>query len=268
MNQAAQGKVILVGAGPGAADLITLRGLKALQQAEVLVYDRLVSHELLEHVPAECELIYAGKRKNLHIMTQAEICRVLVAKAAAGKRVVRLKGGDPFMFGRGGEEIDALISAELDWEIVPGVTAASGVAASLGLPLTHRDEMQSLTLVTAHKRDGRFNVDWPLVLHDQQTVAFYMALSCARELIHELLLRGKSPETMFTIVANGTLENEQSASCELGEASAMLENIDFPSPALLVLGPKPRKGCGSASKQVQAGAALVESHGGFVTALQ
>lgn len=235
-----QGKVILVGAGPGAADLITLRGIKALQSAQVVVYDRLVSHELLSYVPDDCEHVYAGKRKNLHVMTQTQICDVLVEKAAAGKRVVRLKGGDPFVFGRGGEEIDALIEAGLPWEIVPGVTAASGVAASIGMPLTHREEAQALTLVTAHRKDGQFNLDWPLVLNVNQTVAFYMALSCAEDLVRELLQRGKPSETPFTIISNGTLDNEQMATCRLGEAAEMLGEIDFPSPALLVLGPRPR----------------------------
>lgn len=235
------GEVFLVGAGPGAADLITLRGLKALQTAEVVVYDRLVSHELLEQVPVGCEHIYVGKRKNLHVMTQEKICQVLIEKAAAGKRVVRLKGGDPFVFGRGGEEIDALIEAGITWQIIPGVTAASGVAASVGMPLTHREESQALTLVTAHRKDGSFNLDWPLVLHNHQTVAFYMALSCASELVCELLQRGKPADTPFTIVASGTRKDEQSATCLLAEANDMLEDLEFASPALLVLGPRPRK---------------------------
>ncbi len=144
------------------------------------------------------------------------------------------------MFGRGGEEIDALIEAGLPWEVVPGVTAASGVAASIGLPLTHRDESQALTLVTAHRRDGRFKLDWPLVLNPNQTVAFYMALSCAEDLVHELLERGKPAATSFTIVANGTLNNEQVATCSLGDATEMLRSLTFASPALLVLGPRPR----------------------------
>lgn len=238
----ASGKVCLVGAGPGAADLITLRGLRAIERADVLVYDRLISHELLAYAREDCKLVYAGKRKNLHVMRQDEISDLLVEEALQGRYVVRLKGGDPFVFGRGGEEIDRLIEWGIDWEIVPGVTAASGAAAMLGLPLTHRDESQALTLVTAHRRDGQFNLDWPLVLRAGQTVAFYMALSYAEELVCELLVRGKSPDTPFTVIANSTLATQLSDTCALHEAVEMLQQNNFPSPALLVLGPQPRLG--------------------------
>ena len=235
------GKVFLVGAGPGAADLVTVRAVRCLQQADVLIFDRLVSLELLDFVPGNCKKVYVGKRKNLHVMSQDEINRELVRQARLGKVVVRLKGGDPFIFGRGGEEVDELARAGIAWEIVPGVTAASGAGASLGMPLTHRDEAQALTFVTAHRKSGQFDLDWSLVLHDRQTVAFYMALSCAADLVDELLARGKSPDTPFTIVANGTCSNAQSESCRLAEAKALLARERFPSPALLVLGPRPRK---------------------------
>lgn len=234
------GSVYLVGAGPGAADLITVRGLQCIRSADVIIYDRLVNHELLEYAKPGCDLIYAGKRKNLHVMSQDSICRILVAKALEGNTVVRLKGGDPFIFGRGGEEIDALIEEGVDWQIVPGVTAASGASASLGMPLTHRDEAQAVTLVTAHRSNGQFQVDWPLVLHDNQTVAFYMALGCAAALVDELLARGKSPDTPFTVVSNSTREEEQSVTCPLINAREVLERTAFSSPALLLLGPKPR----------------------------
>ncbi|MFT4799604.1 MAG: uroporphyrin-III C-methyltransferase [Candidatus Azotimanducaceae bacterium] len=234
------GTVHLVGAGPGAADLITLRGIKCLQRAEVVVYDRLVSRELLDYTVAGCEKIYVGKRKNLHVMSQTDICLELVKHARLGKRVVRLKGGDPFIFGRGGEEVDALVKADIPWEVVPGVTAASGVAASLGMPLTHRDESQAITFVTAHRKHGEFDFDWSLALHNNQTVVFYMALSCASDLVAELLTRGKDPLTLFTIAANGTWDNERFETCLLKDAEHVLSVNHFSSPALLVMGPKPR----------------------------
>ena len=221
------GKVFLVGAGPGAADLVTVRAVRCLQQADVLIYDRLVSLELLDFVPGNCKKIYVGKRKNLHVMSQDEINRELVRQARLGKVVVRLKGGDPFIFGRGGEEVDELARAGIAWEIVPGVTAASGAGASLGMPLTHRDEAQALTFVTAHRKSGQFDLDWSLVLHDRQTVAFYMALSCAADLVDELLARGKSPDTPFTIVANGTCSNEQYESCRLARSQSAVGTRTF-----------------------------------------
>lgn len=234
------GMVHLVGAGPGAADLITLRGIKCLQLAEVVVYDRLVSRELLDYTVADCEKVYVGKRKNLHVMSQTDICLELVKHARLGKRVVRLKGGDPFIFGRGGEEVDALVKAGIAWDVVPGVTAASGVAASLGMPLTHRDESQAVTFVTAHRKYGKFDLDWPQVLHSNQTVAFYMALSCASDLVAELLCRGKDPLTPFTIAANGTRDDQHFETCLLKDAAHVLSVNQFSSPALLVMGPKPR----------------------------
>lgn len=235
------GKVFLVGAGPGDAELITVRGLRCIQKADVLVYDRLIPMELLEDAPTQCEKVYVGKRKHLHVQSQDNICRMLVHHAMLGKCVVRLKGGDPLIFGRGGEEIDMLIDNDIDWEIIPGVTAVSGAAAAVGLPLTHRSESQALTLITAHRRNGEFSIDWDLVLNAHQTVAFYMALTCAKPLVEGLLARGKSPSTPFTVIANATRPNEIMESCRLDEAAALLSSCDFPSPTLLVLGPAPRR---------------------------
>lgn len=235
------GKVFLVGAGPGDAELITVRGLRCIQKADVLVYDRLIPMELLEDAPTHCEKIYVGKRKHLHIHSQDNICHMLVHHAMRGKSVVRLKGGDPFIFGRGGEEIDMLIDNDIDWEVIPGVTAVSGAAAAVGLPLTHRNESQALTLITAHRKNGEFSIDWDLVLNTRQTVAFYMALTCAKPLVDGLLARGKSPSTLFTVIANATRRNEVMESCRLDEAAALLSSRDFASPTLLVLGPAPRK---------------------------
>jgi len=183
-------------------------------------------------------------------MGQTEICLELVKHARLGKRVVRLKGGDPFIFGRGGEEVDALVEADVSWEVVPGVTAASGVAASLGMPLTHRDESQAITFVTAHRRHGEFDFDWSLTLHSNQTVVFYMALSCASDLVAGLLSRGKDPLTPFTISANGTWDNERFETCLLKDAEQLLSVNHFSSPALLVMGPKPRIAAQTAPSQL------------------
>ena len=254
------GKVYLIGAGPGAADLITVRGLRQIEAAEVVVYDRLVSHELLDHVSDDCELIYVGKRKNLHVMQQHDINQLLIEQAEAGKRVVRLKGGDPFVFGRGGEEVDALIAAGIDWQVVPGVTAVAGAAAEIGMPLTHRHDAQALTLITAHRQNGQFDVDWPLVLNNRQTVAFYMALSCARDLVAELLARGKDPDTPFTIVSSASCPDQRVETDRLGAMISILENNCFKSPALLVMGPKPRSGLSSMNQLT--GALALESQFG------
>lgn len=234
------GRVTLVGAGPGAPDLITMRGLRAIQSADVLVYDRLIPMELLAEAPRGCEKIYVGKRKHLHVHSQVSICNMLVQHARSGKHVVRLKGGDPFIFGRGGEEIDVLTEHDIQWEIVPGVTAVSGAAAAIGLPLTHRNESQALTLITAHRRHGRFDIDWNLVINNRQTVAFYMALTCAVELVAGLILRGKPVSTPFTVIANATKPDQLIDTCPLGEAAALLSANHYPSPALLVIGPLPR----------------------------
>ena len=171
------GEVCLLGAGPGDPELMTLKGLRALEAADVVVYDRLANPALLEHTRPACERIYVGKRKDRHSLPQEQICELLVALARAGRRVVRLKGGDPFIFGRGGEEIDRLEAAGIPWRVIPGITAATGCAASTGIPLTHRDCAHALTFITAHRRDGELTFNWELALHEQQTVVFYMGLS-------------------------------------------------------------------------------------------
>ena len=225
------GWVYLIGAGPGDPDLITVRGHRYLSQADVVVYDRLANKALLELVPGECELIYAGKRKHLHAMSQREINATLVARAQEGNRVVRLKGGDPFIFGRGGEETVALDQNDIRWEVVPGITAATGAAASAGLPLTHRDCAQAVTFVTAHKRDGVLDVDWELVMRPNQTVAFYMGFSVLEELVSALLERHQDPQTRFSIISNATRPNEKVLHTNLGSVTDHegLETMSTPS---------------------------------------
>jgi len=235
------GNVILVGAGPGDPDLLTVKAHKCIATAEVIVYDRLVNNELLGLAPNDCKMIYAGKRKNLHAMSQDEINSTLIAEARSGKKVIRLKGGDPFIFGRGGEEIDELINAGIDWEVIPGITAAIGAAASSGLPLTYRNESQAVTFVTAHRQHGKLDIDWSLVLHSNQSVVFYMGLTLIEEIAATLLAMGKDPGTPFSISANATRNDEILVSSTLGKIVNEMKNHELPSPAILIMGPVPRR---------------------------
>lgn len=235
-KQCSAGTVYLVGAGPGDAELITLKASRCISQADVIVYDRLVNKDLLTLKPAHCSLVYAGKRKHLHAMRQADINAALITHAQAGKVVVRLKGGDPFIFGRGGEEVDALAKAGIAWEVVPGITAASGAAAALSLPLTLRGQSQALTFVTAHRRDGELQIDWPLLLHSEQTVVVYMGLSLLTDISNELLRRGKAASTPFTVVSNATRPDQQLVQGTLTDIADLARQAELKSPALLIMG--------------------------------
>ena len=230
------GYVEFVGAGPGDPDLITVKGLRALQQADVLVYDRLASSELVETVPKACLRIYVGKRKHLHVMSQHQINLVLIEHALAGRRVVRLKGGDGFIFGRGGEEIDALEAAGVAWRVVPGVTAATGAGAALNMALTHRDYSQALTLITAQRRKGGFDIDWVLAMRPQQTVVFYMGLSLLGDITHGLLQRGMLGTTPFAVVSKATQPDQLLITGTLSDIAEKCLGKTIPSPALLIMG--------------------------------
>jgi len=230
------GQVIFVGAGPGDPDLVTVKGLRALQQAEVLVYDRLASSELIEEVKEDCLRIYVGKRKHLHVMSQNQINDVLIKHARLGRSVVRLKGGDGFVFGRGGEEIDALEAADVPWQVVPGITAATGAAAALSMALTHREYSQALTLITAQRRENGFEIDWELAMHPRQTVVFYMGLSLLPKITDQLLARGMPPRTPFAVVAKATQVDQQVVTGTLADIADNCAVRYIPSPALLIMG--------------------------------
>ena len=230
------GSVCLLGAGPGDPELLTVKGMRALQGADVVVYDRLVNPEILTFTSAGCEKIYVGKRKDWHSLAQEKICKLLVALAREGRRVVRLKGGDPFIFGRGGEELDVLEAEGVPWEVIPGITAATGCAAATGIPLTHRDCAHALTFITAHRREGGLTFNWQLALQEDQTVVFYMGLSVIADIAAGLVARGKPPATPVALIANGSRRDQQVVVATLETVAARLEESGLPSPALIVLG--------------------------------
>jgi uroporphyrin-III C-methyltransferase/precorrin-2 dehydrogenase/sirohydrochlorin ferrochelatase len=233
---AAMGQVHLVGAGPGAADLLTVRALRLLQQADIVVHDRLVGAEILEMVPAQTEKIFVGKMRDRHVLPQAGINQLLIALARAGKRVVRLKGGDPFIFGRGGEEMEALADAGVAFDVVPGVTAALGCAAQAGLPLTHRDHAQTLVFVTGHTRDGEVDLDWPALVRPHQTIVVYMGAKAVAGLCAKLVAHGLDAATPAALIENGTYRHQRTITATLATLPGLVPDRSLLGPALIVIG--------------------------------
>jgi uroporphyrin-III C-methyltransferase/precorrin-2 dehydrogenase/sirohydrochlorin ferrochelatase len=229
------GTVYLVGAGPGDPDLLTLRGLKALQDADVVFYDELVTPAILDRARRDAERVFVGKRRGEPGLGQDAINRRLVEAARAGKRVVRLKGGDPFVFGRGGEELDDLRAAGIDAVVVPGITAALGCAAEAGLPLTFRNEATRLTFITAHRADEAAAIDWSGLADPQTTVVVYMGLSSAAAVRGGLIAAGRDPATPAAVLARGTRPDAHSSVGRLGDLPALAAAVGA-GPALLVVG--------------------------------
>lgn len=230
------GSVVLVGAGPGDAGLLTLRGLRALNEADVILHDRLVSAEVLELARRDAERIEVGKQAGNHHATQDEIHALLLEHARAGRRVVRLKGGDPFVFGRGGEELEFLRGHGIPYEVVPGITAALACAAHAGVPLTHRDHAQSVRFVTAHCRESLDTLDWAALAQERQTLAVYMGVAGLDRLQEQLLAHGRAASTPFALVENGSRANQRVVTGTLADLPERAAVHAVRSPALLILG--------------------------------
>ncbi|MGE4534587.1 MULTISPECIES: uroporphyrinogen-III C-methyltransferase [Halomonas] len=230
------GRVSLVGAGPGDPELLTLRALKRLEAAEVILHDRLVSQEVLALANPAARRLYVGKARSDHSLPQAEINQALVDWARQGLRVVRLKGGDPFIFGRGGEELETLAAAGIEVEVVPGITAASGCAAYAGIPLTHRDHAQSVRFITGHLRNGSTDLDWPALASPGQTLVFYMGLHGLPEICRRLIEHGLAGETPVALVEQGTTARQRVHRATLATLPERLAGVSVKPPTLIIVG--------------------------------
>nr|WP_075186166.1 uroporphyrinogen-III C-methyltransferase [Teredinibacter haidensis] len=229
------GKVWLVGAGPGDPDLLTVKALRVLQQADLILFDNLVSDEIRALFPKAVPAFYVGKRKDDHSIAQQDLNALLVKKAKQGLSIVRIKGGDPFVFGRGGEELMSLREAGIDAEVVPGITAASGCTTAAGIPLTHRGVSQGCTFVTAHG-ETELNLDWQALAHVGHTLVFYMGVSRAGIIAKNLIGNGLSASTPAAIIENGCRSNQRDIVGQLGELSHLVDTHQVQSPALIVVG--------------------------------
>jgi len=231
-----QGEVFLVGGGPGDPDLLTFRALRLMQQCDVCVYDKLVSPEVMELVRRDAELIYVGKARDQHTMPQEQINELLARLALEGKRVLRLKGGDPFIFGRGGEEIETLMARGVPFQVVPGITAANGVSSYAGIPLTHRDYAQACLFITGHLKDGSIDLDWDAIIRKNQTVVIYMGLIGLAEICKQLILRGVSATMPIAVVQQGTTPRQHVVTGTLKDISEKVEVADMKPPCLIMIG--------------------------------
>jgi uroporphyrin-III C-methyltransferase / precorrin-2 dehydrogenase / sirohydrochlorin ferrochelatase len=231
-----QGEVFLVGGGPGDPDLLTFRALRLMQQCDVCVYDKLVSPEVMELVRRDAELIFVGKSRDQHTMPQEEINELLAKLALSGKRVLRLKGGDPFIFGRGGEEIETLMQHGVPFQVVPGITAANGVSSYAGIPLTHRDYAQACLFITGHLKDGTLDLDWQAMSRPKQTVVIYMGLVGLKEICEKLIQHGVASTMPVAVVQQGTTQRQRVVTATLADLAEKVEAAGMKPPCLTIIG--------------------------------
>jgi uroporphyrin-III C-methyltransferase/precorrin-2 dehydrogenase/sirohydrochlorin ferrochelatase len=236
VSETPRGEVYLVGAGPGDPDLLTFRALRLLQQADVIVYDRLVSQEILDMARRDADLVYVGKERDKHTLPQEDINLLLARVAKKGKRVLRLKGGDPFIFGRGGEEIETLMEEGVDFQIVPGITAAAGAASYAGIPLTHRDYAQSVTFVTGHLKDGTMNLNWKALAQPHQTLVVYMGLQGLKNLCAKLVEHGLPETTPIALVQKATTREQKVVVGTLATMPDLVDKTTIKPPTLIIVG--------------------------------
>lgn len=235
-DQAPQGEVYLVGTGPGDPDLLTFRALRLMQQADVVLYDRLIGDGILNLVRRDADRIYVGKMKKDHSVAQEDISDMLIRLAKEGNRVLRLKGGDPFVFGRGGEEIEALADNGITFQVIPGITAANGCATYAGIPLTHRDHAQGYIVVTGHEKDGELNLNWDSLIQPRQTVVIYMGLTSLGTITDGFLSHGADPETPAAVIENGTRAGQRVITGTLASLPEKTAEAEIKSPALIIIG--------------------------------